>query len=169
MSEPVVVLDAGVIDQVVTNREFRAVLEELVRSGWTPVIPTPVLSEAITGGATDAPANQAINRIGTTATDEPLAPRRCAALRRQRNCRAPRTTQRHRRHRCRSCCRLRGGGRLHHGPERLAPPPRRPGPGAGRETMTPVGRPAGGSCGGPVSPARLPSAPPGRAMEGAAR
>ena len=80
MSEPVVVLDAGVIDQVVTNREFRAVLEELVRAGWTPVIPTPVLAEAITGRATDAPANQAINRIGTTATDEPLA-RHAGALR----------------------------------------------------------------------------------------
>ena len=33
MIEPVVVLDSGVIDQVVTNREFRAVLEELLRAG----------------------------------------------------------------------------------------------------------------------------------------
>ena len=80
MSEPVVVLDSGVIDQVVTNREFRAVLEELLRSGWAPVIPTPVLAEAITGRATDAAANQAIKRIGTTPTDEPVA-RHAGALR----------------------------------------------------------------------------------------
>ena len=80
MSEPVIVLDSGAIDQVVTNKEFRAVLDDLLRSGWTPVIPTPVLAEAITGRPTDAHANQAISRIGTTATDEPLA-RHAGALR----------------------------------------------------------------------------------------
>ena len=80
MSEPVIVLDSGVLDQVVVDKEFRAVLEDLVRSGWTPVIPTPVLAEAITGRPTDAPANQAISRIGTTATDELLA-RHAGALR----------------------------------------------------------------------------------------
>lgn len=80
MTEPVVVFDAGTIDQIVTNKEFRAVVDDLVRSGWAPVIPTPVLAEAITGRATDAPANQAIGRIGTTVTDEPLA-RHAGALR----------------------------------------------------------------------------------------
>lgn len=80
MSGPAIVLDSGAIDQVVTNKEFRAVVDDLVRSGWTPVIPTPVLAEAITGRATDAPANQAIGRIGTTITDEPLA-RHAGALR----------------------------------------------------------------------------------------
>lgn len=80
MSDPVIVLDSGVIDQVVTNKEFRAVLDDLVRSGWTPIIPTPLLAEAITGRPTDAPANQAISRIGTTPTDEPLA-RHAGALR----------------------------------------------------------------------------------------
>ena len=80
MSEPLIVLDAGVIDQVIANKEFRAMLDDLVRSGWTPIIPTPVLAEAITGGGTDAPANQAIARIGTTVTDEPLA-RHAGALR----------------------------------------------------------------------------------------
>jgi len=80
MSEPVIVLDGGVIDQVVTNKEFRAVLADLLRSGWTPIIPTSVLAEAITGRPTDAPANQAIARIGTTVTDEPLA-RQAGALR----------------------------------------------------------------------------------------
>jgi predicted nucleic acid-binding protein len=80
VSDPVIVLDSGAIDQVITNREFRAVLDDLVRSGWTPIIPTPVLAEAITGRATDAPANQAIGRIGTTVTDEPLA-RHAGALR----------------------------------------------------------------------------------------
>lgn len=80
MSEPVIVLDSGAIDQVVTNKEFRAVLDDLVRSGWTPIIPTPVLAEAITGRPKDAPANQAIGRIGTTVTDEPLA-RHAGALR----------------------------------------------------------------------------------------
>jgi len=80
MSEPVIVLDSGTIDQVVTNKEFLAVLEDLLRSGWTPIIPTPVLAETITGRPTDAPANQAIARIGTTVTDEPLA-RQAGALR----------------------------------------------------------------------------------------
>lgn len=80
MSEPVVVLDSGAVEQVVTNKEFRVVLNDLVRSGWTPIIPTPVLAEAITGRPTDAPANQAISRTGTTVTDEPLA-RHAGALR----------------------------------------------------------------------------------------
>lgn len=80
MSEPVIVLDSGAIEQVVANKEFRAVLDDLVRSGWTPIIPTLVLAEAITGRATDAPANQAIGRVGTTITDEPLA-RHAGALR----------------------------------------------------------------------------------------
>ena len=80
MTEPVIVFDSGAIDQVVTNKEFRAVVDDLVRSGWTPIIPTPVLVEAITGRPTDAPANQAIGRIGTTVTDEPLA-RHAGALR----------------------------------------------------------------------------------------
>jgi len=90
MSEPVIVLDSGAVDQVVTNKEFRAVLDDLVRTGWTPVIPTPVLAEAITGRATDAPANQAIGRIGTTVTDERLA-RSAGALRHA----AARTAGRH--------------------------------------------------------------------------
>ncbi|MGH9186077.1 MAG: hypothetical protein ACRD0U_09730 [Acidimicrobiales bacterium] len=80
MSEPVIVLDAGAIDQVVIDKEFRAVLDDLLRSGWTPIIPTPVLAEAITGRPADAPANQAIGRIGTAVTDEPLA-RHAGALR----------------------------------------------------------------------------------------
>jgi predicted nucleic acid-binding protein len=80
MSETVIVLDAGAIDQVVTNKEFRAVLDDLLRSGWIPIIPTAVLAEAITGRAMDAPANQAIGRIDTTVTDEPLA-RYAGALR----------------------------------------------------------------------------------------
>jgi predicted nucleic acid-binding protein len=80
MTEPVIVFDSGAIDQVVTSKEFRAVVDNLVRSGWAPIIPAPVLAEAITGRATDAPANQAIGRIGTAATDEPLA-RHAGALR----------------------------------------------------------------------------------------
>lgn len=60
MTEPVIVFDSGVIDQVVANRAFRAVVEDLLRVGWTPIIPAPVLAEAITGRATDAPTNQAI-------------------------------------------------------------------------------------------------------------
>ena len=80
MTDPVIVFDSGAIDQVVTNKEFRAVVGDLLRSGWTPIIPAPVLAETITGRATDAAANQAIGRIGTTATDEPLA-RHAGALR----------------------------------------------------------------------------------------
>lgn len=80
MTEPVIVFDSGVIDQVVANRAFRAVVEDLLRVGWTPIIPAPVLAEAITGRATDAPANQAIARMGTRLTDEALA-RHTGALR----------------------------------------------------------------------------------------
>jgi predicted nucleic acid-binding protein len=80
LTEPVIVFDTGAIDHVVTSKEFRAVLDDLLRSGWTPIIPTPVLAETITGRAADAPANQAINRIGTTTTDEPHA-RLAGALR----------------------------------------------------------------------------------------
>ncbi len=80
MTEPVIVLDSGVIDQVLSNREFRALLEDLLRSGWTPIIPTSVLAEAITGRPADAPVNQVIGRVGTIDTDEPIA-RRAGALR----------------------------------------------------------------------------------------
>jgi predicted nucleic acid-binding protein len=77
---PVVVLDAGVIDQATTNREFRSVLRDLIADGWVPVVPTVVLAEAITGRAEDAPTNQTVNRIGTVDTDEPIA-RRAGVLR----------------------------------------------------------------------------------------
>lgn len=80
MTAPVIVFDSGAIDQIVSNKEFRAVLVELLRSDWTPIIPAPVLAEAITGRAIDAPVNQAIKRIGTTLTDESLA-RHAGALR----------------------------------------------------------------------------------------
>jgi hypothetical protein len=81
MTGPVIVLDSGAIDQVVRNKEFRGVVEGLLRSGWTPVTPTAVLAETITGRPTDAPANQVIGRIGTTVTDGLLA-RQAGALRR---------------------------------------------------------------------------------------
>lgn len=73
MTDPVVVLDAGVIDRATTNQEFRWVLHDLVSQGWTPVIPTVVLAEAITGRPADAPVNQVINRLGTVDTDPALA------------------------------------------------------------------------------------------------
>ena len=80
MTEPVIVLDAGAVEQVVTNKQFRSVLDDLLRAGWTPVIPTVVLAEAITGRPADAPTNQAISRIGTVTTDETTA-RRAGSLR----------------------------------------------------------------------------------------
>jgi predicted nucleic acid-binding protein len=73
VSDPVVVLDAGVIDLATTNGEFRWLLRDLVEHGWEPVIPTVVLSEAITGRPSDAPVNQTVNRIGTVDTDEQVA------------------------------------------------------------------------------------------------
>ena len=73
MSEGVVVLDAGAIDLATTNREFRWVLRDLVEGGWTPLIPTVVLAEAITGRPEDAPTNQTINRVDTVDTDQPMA------------------------------------------------------------------------------------------------
>jgi predicted nucleic acid-binding protein len=80
MTEPVVVLDAGVIDLATTDREFRWVLRDLVEGGWTAVIPTVVLAEAITGRARDAPTNQTVRRVGTVDTDQATA-RRAGLLR----------------------------------------------------------------------------------------
>lgn len=73
MSEPAIVLDAGVLDQVTVSREFRELVRDLVNDGWKPVIPTVVLAEAITGRPQDAPTNQTINWLGTVDTDEMLA------------------------------------------------------------------------------------------------
>jgi predicted nucleic acid-binding protein len=73
VTEPVVVLDAGVVEQLVTKRDFRTELEVLLRAGWQPVVPTPVLAEVITGGSRDAITNQALARTGTVVTDEATA------------------------------------------------------------------------------------------------
>ena len=80
MSEPAVVFDSGVIDQAATNGEFRWVLRELLENGWSPVIPTVVLAEAITGRPDDAPANQVIRRLETVDTTQATA-RRAGHLR----------------------------------------------------------------------------------------
>jgi predicted nucleic acid-binding protein len=80
VSDQRVVLDSGVVGLASSDQEFRLVLRDLVRSGWSPVIPTVVLSEAISGRATDAPVNHALKRIGTTDTTEATA-RRAGRLR----------------------------------------------------------------------------------------
>jgi predicted nucleic acid-binding protein len=80
VSQPAVVLDSGVIDQATTNKEFRWVLRELFENGWEPVIPTVVLSEAITGRPEDAPTNQVIRRLDTVDTPQATA-RRAGHLR----------------------------------------------------------------------------------------
>ncbi|MHB1710665.1 MAG: type II toxin-antitoxin system VapC family toxin [Acidimicrobiales bacterium] len=80
MSDPVVVLDSGVVDQVSVNKEFRCVLRDLVESGWTPVIPTVVLAEVITGRHEDASVNQVVSRLGTVDTTQATA-RRAGKLR----------------------------------------------------------------------------------------
>ena len=80
MSDPTIVLDSGVIEQVNANPEFRWLLRDLIENGWVPVIPTVVLAEAITGRAHDAPVNQAVKRLGTVGTTEPTA-RRAGRLR----------------------------------------------------------------------------------------
>jgi predicted nucleic acid-binding protein len=68
VTDPVVVLDSGVVDRAVTNPEFRWVLRDLVEHGWVPIVPTVVLAEATTGRASDAPVNQTVKQIGTTDT-----------------------------------------------------------------------------------------------------
>lgn len=73
MTDPVVVLDSGVVDRAASDSEFRWVLRDLVQQGWLPVLPTVVLAEATTGRASDAPVNQAAKRIGTTDTSPPTA------------------------------------------------------------------------------------------------
>lgn len=73
MSNPVVVLDRGVVDQAVVNPEFRWVLRDLVEGGWVPIIPTVVLAEATTGRPRDATVNQVVKRIGPVDTTPPTA------------------------------------------------------------------------------------------------
>lgn len=80
MTDPVVVLDAGVLDRATVDRRFRVVLRQLVDDGWDPIVPAVVLAEAITGGPTDAPVNQTLGRLGTDVTDEATA-RRAGHLR----------------------------------------------------------------------------------------
>jgi predicted nucleic acid-binding protein len=80
VSDPVAVLDSGVIDQAITNPEFRWVLRNLIEAGWNPVIPTVVLAEVITGRRQDAPANQVVHRLGTVDTPQATA-RRAGHLR----------------------------------------------------------------------------------------
>jgi len=80
VSDPVIVLDSGVIDQAITNADFRWVLRDLIEGGWMPVIPTVVLAETITGRREDAPVNQVVNRLGTVDTAQPTA-RRAGHLR----------------------------------------------------------------------------------------
>ncbi len=80
MSEPVVVLDSAVIDQAIANPEFRWILRDLIEGGWTPVIPTVVLAEAITGRREDAIVNQVIKRLGTVDTSQATS-RRAGHLR----------------------------------------------------------------------------------------
>jgi len=75
MSAPVIVLDSGAVERVTTDRVVRAMVHDLLTDGWDPVIPTVTLAEAITGRPTDAPANQAINRLGTVTTDADTARR----------------------------------------------------------------------------------------------
>lgn len=73
MSDPVVVLDSGVVDQAVVNPEFRWVLRDLVEGGWVPIIPTVVLAEATTGRPRDATVNHVVKRIGPVDTTPPTA------------------------------------------------------------------------------------------------
>ncbi len=80
MSDPVVVLDSGAIDQAITNPEFRWVLRDLIEGGCVPINPTVVLAETITGRRQDAPVNQVINRLGTVDTTQATA-RRAGHLR----------------------------------------------------------------------------------------
>lgn len=68
MTDPVVVLDSGVVDRAVTDNEFRWVLRDLVEQGWVAMVPTVVLAETTTGRATDAPVNQVVRQIGATDT-----------------------------------------------------------------------------------------------------
>ena len=114
LNDPVVVLDAGVIDRAATDRKFRSTLRHLVGGGWEPVIPTVVLAEAVTGRDQDAPVNQVVRQLGTHDTDEATACRaghlRFAA---QRGWWPP-NPEWYRRHRRSPRDRFRSRRRLHH-------------------------------------------------------
>lgn len=80
MTVPVAVLDSGVLERIAARPSFRVTLRDLLAEGWDVVVPAVVLAEAIRGAPTDAPTNQAVNRLGTVTTDEAMA-RRAGNLR----------------------------------------------------------------------------------------
>jgi predicted nucleic acid-binding protein len=80
LTDPVVVLDAGVLDRTTVDHDFRQLLHELLQRGWVPCVPTVVLAEAITGRARDATVNQVVKRLGTVDTTAATA-RRAGHLR----------------------------------------------------------------------------------------
>ena len=75
MTDPVIVLDTGAVDQAATNNELRWLLRDLISDGWIPFIPTVVLAEAVTGRPEDAPVNQVVKRLGTVDTTQATARR----------------------------------------------------------------------------------------------
>ena len=80
MTDPVIVLDTGAVDQAATNNELRWLLRDLISDGWIPFIPTVVLAEAVTGRPEDAPVNQVVKRLATVDTTQATA-RRAGHLR----------------------------------------------------------------------------------------
>lgn len=75
-----VVLVAGAVERVESNKILRGILRRLVEGGADVVIPTVVLAEAVTGRATDSVVNRVVARFGTVVTPETVA-RRAGALR----------------------------------------------------------------------------------------
>lgn len=73
MTDPVLVLDSGVLDRVTTDPELRTTVRDLLATGLVLVVPTVVLAEATTGRPADAPVNQLVARTGTDDTTQPLA------------------------------------------------------------------------------------------------
>lgn len=77
-----VVFDTGALDRVADGDEFtRALWRRLVDAGWNSLLPSVVLTEAITGRPQDARVERVIASIGRPVDPDEALARRAGALR----------------------------------------------------------------------------------------
>lgn len=67
------VIDAGPLGQMARDQILRSRLEVLVRQGFDVIVPNPILAEALTGTARDAPVHWTLRRLGTVPTPRATA------------------------------------------------------------------------------------------------
>jgi predicted nucleic acid-binding protein len=80
MRPPVIVLDSGALDAAARDNEVKESLRQFREDGWTVVVPTVVLAEAITGRPSDAPVDLLLKQHHTVDSNVKIA-RRAGRLR----------------------------------------------------------------------------------------